>query len=230
MEALKLIPQIYHDILARIVPGSAAFFCISFAMSKKMGAILNSLFDGSDALQKSSFSLILALIVLAYIFGHITGLFSDQLENLIRKIFPKFFKVLAEIINGESHYSQKIENFIKEEVGFSEEKDYSKSKINKNLFIWYDWLRIHAPEAGSRVAKLRAEYRMLSGMAVVMLASFIIHILFNLIMSFKFHIFFACSTISLFLLFSWANARLYRLFQWAIINQYFAAKSEQIFE
>jgi hypothetical protein len=136
MDALKIVPQVFFDLIARVVPGLTAIVLLLSIVDCTRAALTIFLFKiltGTpfDNEYPSGLVAISALIT-AYIVGHLISPFTKLVEDLGRKI-PK--------------------------------------KIEKASSENYNWLRLHEAEAGALCAKVRAEFMMYDGLAVVFFAS-----------------------------------------------------------
>jgi hypothetical protein len=89
------------------------------------------------------------------------------------------------------------------------------------LFVWYDWLRVWKPEAGMRVTKLRAEYRMFGGIAAASWFAAVLHLSLALVGSVRFQAGFLLVGLLVVGFASWGMVRTYRTFQWSVLNQYY---------
>jgi hypothetical protein len=230
METLKLIPQLFYDLIARVIPGLTAIAAFSFAADIKMGMLLSGLFEGSKTLQESTFVLSTTAIFCAYLIGHFIGILSDLFERRIaRKLFPSFFHNLKSAITAtDGRYSPELKNFFIKKIGFNQKKvdpeSISDGIYTTSIFVWYDWLRVNDPDAGARAAKVRAEYRMHGGISVVMILTIIMHG-FSIVFknsTFNIYLIVVSSVIGAFSL--WGLARTYRMFQWNVMNQYYVTK------
>jgi len=133
MDSLKLIPSIFFDAIARVVPGTAAIFAylVLFhdSWSGLLGRYLGSPFAQDDALLTAT----LLFFFAAYIVGQLISPFAKLVQRI-----------------GELKL-------------FAPKPKHSKGA--------YDWLRVNVKEAGEQCAKIRAEFTMHDGLAVVFLAS-----------------------------------------------------------
>lgn len=129
MDALKLIPQVFFDLIARVVPGAAAMVAILAHTATTWESWLGTIFG--EALGTSPSVSALMLLACCYLIG--------QLLSPLAKVLQRI---------GE------LSIFTPREKAAD-----------------YDWLRMHQPDAGAHCAKLRAEFSMHNGLAVVLIAS-----------------------------------------------------------
>lgn len=132
MDALKIVPQLFFDLIARVIPGSSAIL-LYFVLFDPTWSFWRKLMDGmlpyhATSGDSSAGFVVLALLLVAYVLGHLIS----PLVKAAQRIGENFPPALA------------------------------KSNSQK-----YDWLRLHAPDAGALCAKLRAEFTMYNGLAVV---------------------------------------------------------------
>ncbi len=223
MEVPKQIPQLFYDLIGKIIPGVVALCFFTFGTGTGIGELPRMLFAGSYALQNSVFTLLSVAVLTSYVLGHIISMVSDTFEKkLARFLVPKSYNILNQSISSESRYPQKIKDFLVREVGNGQKE---KEKVGVMIFIWYDWLKVHSPDAGARSAKVRAEYRMHSGISVVMVATILIQLLFFIAFDDQLELFLLAVSAILAVLFLLGHARLRKMFEWSVINQYYAAKS-----
>lgn len=119
MDALRLIPQMFFDLLARVVPG-VVLLVIAAALHTNGGwkDLLNIAAGGSlDPANAFAFAFFIPLGV-GFVLGHLIAPIGKTLGGWVRH--PGF----------------------------------------KAPWREYDWLRMHRPDAGALVAKIRAEYTM----------------------------------------------------------------------
>jgi len=160
---------------------------------------------------------------MSYVLGHIISIVSDPFEKkLARFLMPKSYNILNQSISSESRYPEKIRDFLVEEVSTRQKE---KENVGVTIFIWYDWLKIHSPDAGARCAKIRAEYRMHSGISVVMIVTILIQLLFLVVFGSQLELSLLVLSAILAVLFLLGHARHHKVFEWSVINQYYAAKS-----
>jgi hypothetical protein len=160
MDSLKLIPSVFFDAIARVVPGAAAIFgylvlftggrlALGHSWSSILERYLGSPFGTKDSLLISA-----ALFMLA---AYVVGQLLSPYAKLVQRIGES--KPVRDIT--ESKFIQRIGK----RLGFN-----PKPMPNAPSGA-YDWLRIHGKEAGAQCAKIRAEFTMHNGLAVVFLAS-----------------------------------------------------------
>ena len=227
MEALKLIPQLFYDLISRIIPGFVALFLLPFAIGIRLGDLPALVFAGSPTLQNSVFVLGATGFVLAYLLGHIAALLADLYEDEIAsRPMPQFVGALKHAVSPKSGYPPHIKDFLSDEIhcGNHPARDTDDKTVQKFLFIFYDWLRVHKPDVGERCAKIRAEYRMHAGIAVVMLAAIITHLMVSLSTR-RQNVPLLLLSLLFSVLFTWAHGRTRRMFEWSVINQYYVAKT-----
>lgn len=232
MDTLKLIPQLFYDLIARVMPGLTAIVAFSLATNIEIGTLLSILFEGSKAMQNSIFILSSTIIFCAYLLGHFIGILSDIFERkIVSKLLPSFFQNLKRAITGvDKRYNQEFRKFFINQIGFTQD-DIETEKINEHIyttaiFIWFDWLRVNDSESGTRSAKIRAEYRMHAGISLVMILAIIIHIILVGLSKTNFNIYFILIALLIGAISLWGLARTYRMFQWNVMNQYYVAKTK----
>jgi hypothetical protein len=229
VDILKLVPQLFYDLISRVIPGFVALAVLAAAVDLKLGKLATDFWDGAKAMQDSALFLGFGFLLAAYLVGHILSPISDFLEkHIAERLFPAYYRVLKNAVSGHSDYSPSMQSFFLKELGLEKGDDPEKvplGRYRKTVFVWFDWLRINNPDAGARAAKIRAEYRMHSQNAVV----FILALLMNLISTYvsrsslKFDFLIVMATVGLASI--WATARTYQSFQFAVLQQFYPAKT-----
>lgn len=231
MDVLKLIPQLFFDLISRVVPGSVAIIMLAAATGTKLGKLTTDFWDGAKAIQESALFLGLGFLVGAYLVGQMISPISDFVERrLVRRLLPAYFQILKNAVVSPGEYSPPMRNFLMNELGAETETDIgtiTAGQYRSAVFVWYDWLRVNSPDAGARAAKVRAVYRMHSQNAVAFSISLIVHLL----MVYTQHSNFKPSLVIVMTLAGlaslWATARTYRTFQWSVINQFYSAQTSK---
>ncbi len=223
MKSLELIPQVFYDLISRIIPGFIGIFLIGISTEIQLHKFPALIFKGSETFQNYGLFLFLFWIVAAYLLGQVIALFSSLYEQIVVKnMFPKYFNILYQSLFVKDIFAKREKDILMNEV-----KDEKKDEriIQLKIWAWYDWLRVNHSEAGARCAKVRAEYRMHAGISVVMTFTVLLHLISHVIYHTKFNWTFVITAIIVSILFSWANARNHRMFELNVINQYIAAKN-----
>jgi hypothetical protein len=229
MDVLKLIPQLFFDLISRVIPGSIAIVLISIAADIKLGKATTDFSEGVRTLQDSALVLGLGFLIAAYLFGQIISPISDLIETrIVRRLFRAKCQVLKDAISSDSEYPPAVRNLLIREMGVETEDANSVKarQYSQAVFLWYDWLRVNNPDAGDRVAKMRAEYRMHSQNAVALFISLAVHLTTIIACPHKgnFKIAFIVVVVLASLASLWANARAYQTFQRAVIHLFYSAK------
>ena len=169
MESLKIIPEIFFDLIARVVPGGVGLVAYLLLSGKSWQSWLDTTLGSS--LAGSPPVAILIFLVAAYLVG--------QLLSPAAKLVQRIGEDLPYWI-GEKN--PKLAEWIKikyPEAKCPEDKNHSDKKKYPDLAKLivcpppegpdYDWLRLHYPAVGDQCAKIRAEFTMHNGLAVVLL-------------------------------------------------------------
>jgi len=153
MDALKQIPQAFFEFFARLVPG---FVVLTLWMT---------LFDGMGQWQAALKSLTADLLSEANIVSVIliVGLFACYAAGQLIAPFGKAMQRITEAVVNPKKAVEKIAGL------FPNANDSGEVPPGD-----YDWLRARAPELGSFVAKIRAEYTMFYAVAAIFFASILL--------------------------------------------------------
>ncbi len=148
---IAVVPQIFFDIIARLVAGFLAVTFLLFTVREKVELISREL-DKSAALLPES--ILIKFLCAASIFYIIAIVFYG-----IWALLVKFFIWFAySIVDFDPVFI---------EVCYGGEP----------LSLRYDYIKLHRPDAGSRITKLKAEIHMSGTCSVAALVSFFIPIL-----------------------------------------------------
>lgn len=159
MEALKLIPQIFFDLIARVVPGAVALLLLHLEIPGFWGSLLEGLSANKLDSGNATIFVFMTLLGLSYVVGQIVAPFGKLLE----KAGPHI-GTLAYLFADGVDPKRPIISIFREELGNPTAYNRSCEKV---IWYWYDWLRVHAADAGALAAKIRAEYSMYYGLSVV---------------------------------------------------------------
>lgn len=154
MKSVSIIPQLFYDIIGRIIPGVVLLLCIFMVYygPENAAKLFTSLVGKKGEVVEVSFYLFLISGILSYVISNIA--------QGIRVIFSKKYK---------EHNREKWKQVL-DDLGSDLEKAADNLGLNKKIkvedipstgFI-YDYIRLRSPSAGARIAKLRAECHMCS--------------------------------------------------------------------
>jgi len=162
---LSLIPQIFFDLIARIIPGSIFLILIYPSILGPQKAI-EYLLSNSDKVNIWAFFL---LIIFSYITGFILGQLSTLTLGKIREKSRKErnLKFIKSCVN-ENNNIRKC---------FNENELKIDHKKLPPTYVMHDHLRFYSPSEAYRLLKLRAESRLCE----VLVLGFFISILLNII-------------------------------------------------
>ena len=127
MDALKIIPQLFFDLIARSIPGVVALFLATVVAGPHLTwhDLLNQ-FAGGKLDPKNVFAFaVFGPLGIGFIVGHLIGPFGKLIEDI-----------------------------------FAE-------RPRDDIWLDYDYLRVHHYDSGALAAKIRAEYTMHFSLAVV---------------------------------------------------------------
>lgn len=229
METLRLLPQVFYDLISRVIPGVIGLVLISYALERDLGSLISGPFAGAPALQTSPLFLGIATIGASYIMGQITAPISDLYERrLVSSLVPVGYWTFPAALQPDSAYTDAFRAFIGRELELQQpDPSLAARRFHAMLFVWYDWLRVWKPEAGMRVTKLRAEYRMFGGIAVSSIFAVGLHIVLSLVGQARLVPAFGIIGLLVTAFASWGMVRTYRTFQWSVLNQYYVGKQSE---
>lgn len=146
METLKLIPQVFFDLIARVIPGSVGLVSYLILCKNNWQSIITSVFGQSFAQESTTLSFLIFLGA-----GFVVGELLSPAAKMVQRINE--IKIFSS--NKKNKYSKSLPSQDKPEEKFSEKK------------LRYDRLRLLKPEVGALCAKIRAEFTMHNGLSVV---------------------------------------------------------------
>lgn len=229
MDFLKFIPQLFYDLISRVIPGGFLLLALAIVTSTPFGNGLTDFFVGAPALQQSPFFLGLTIFVVSYIVGQLLAPLSDLYERrLIFPIVPKSWRVTADALEDQNptHFTASMGGHLAAELNLEKiQKSLREVTFQKAVFVWYDWLRSWDPEAGARAAKVRAEYRMHAGLATASWLALVVRIGVQIgarsWSGWPLGLGMACVGG----LGTWGLIRTFRTFQWIVMNQHYVARA-----
>jgi len=230
MDALKLIPQLFYDVISRVIPGVVTLILVASALGTNFGVLVTGPFGGAPALRDSALFLGVGVIGASYIAGQMLAPLSDFYERyVVTALLPRSFWFMPAALGPDSHYPEAMQLFLLSELGLGDEnRKLAGERFRVALFVWYDWLRVWQVQAGARVEKIRSEYRMFGGVAVAAFAATAAHALRGLLLPDTLQPLFLAMGGLLFVFSSWGMARTYRTFERSVVNQYYVSRIEAL--
>lgn len=234
---IKSIPQIFYDVISRVIPGSVSIIGIMMALDTTISETIFLPFLEVKAFSDSSIFLVMIFLVCAYILGHLFNPIGDLLyTHLLSKIFKSYANVLYTVVNSpeKCKLSSKIIEFInkidikKGQSNSQEEKNNDwKEKSNEMdedylslIYAWSDWLRNQDSNMGARLVKLRAEYNLHAELGVAGMVTVLIHIIAIPKPSWDYELIAIAAIVSVLSSLNYLKA--FRVFQISVINNYYA--------
>lgn len=171
MEALKIIPQVFFDIIARVVPGCAAIVAWLLLLRKTWELTVADLFGSSFAKDSTTLSFLIFLGA-GYVVGELISPLAKGMQRINKKI-PFSVKEYRELQSKrrkkkeeENDGQQKKTTHTAEAPAQTGHSDTEKKQFSEKD-LSYDRLRLQNPEIGALCAKIRAEFTMHNALAVV---------------------------------------------------------------
>jgi hypothetical protein len=253
MELSKLIPQLFFDVIARMMPGSAVLVGWAIAGEWKLSEILLVPFGSGSGLDTSAIFFVFVFLGASYVVGHLLGPLSQPLESSINWLFRKKLSLVTDLIAHRSELyplpiCEFFSSFAHVHLGGSQEEAVAEepeepmapeenavtpvaTEVQYHtslIYIWLDWLRLKEPDMGARLVKIRAEVKMQSQLAVASLSVVLFHFLSILLSeSVPLNVTLIVASFAASLLAMTNYHRLFRIFQLSIINHCYAIGTEQ---
>jgi len=232
MKITDLIPQLYYDIISRIIPGFATIILLLLTLDIQIGSLFSEMFDTLTPVKESLFSIILFLITASYLLGHILETFGSFIEwKVIHKIFKGKYKVPAKIINSKNFFPSNLREFLLKEITENtddkdEENIYlSMYDCRKIIYLWVDWIQINHSDVSVGLMKILAEYRMHRHNSVAVIFIILVYLVSSFFGSEAINLFVIAALILLALVCFRATAIMHVIFEWAVIHHLFILKS-----
>lgn len=106
MEALKLIPQLFYDLISRVLPGCVALILLAASTDTKLGKLAADFSEGASAIQESALLLGFGFTIAGYVVGQVLSPVSDFVENnVIKRLFSSYYRVLEMGLSKKGNYS-----------------------------------------------------------------------------------------------------------------------------
>jgi hypothetical protein len=229
MPALDIIPQLYYDVLGRIIPGSVAIWLWILAVNGHLAVLLGDPYAGNKSLSGSILVLVATWLISAYVIGHLLSPISSIIHSkILARYFPSFFNVLQGAVSaGTKSYPPAVRKFYANEAAelfgrdSARQEAPSAAQYRQATYIWYDLVRLRSDSSSSRLGKMRAEYRMLEGLYTAFALTVPIQVCWWLIVGGTFRVELLIVSIGGSILSCWSAIRLFQTFQRAVINEYY---------
>ena len=173
MKVSMVIPQLFYDFIARVIPGVIVFFLVE---------VYSVILNYSIEIIPDSHGLFVAvgrgveLAILAYVIGWILGGFiwcSHEPKYITNESFKQKDMKSAVIRWILSIWSWFCAPNNTSKNKSKEDNTQKSTSEGLSLRSQYQWIRLAHPEAGFRIVKLRAEARMLEAIRTSFTLSFL---------------------------------------------------------
>ncbi len=149
-ENLKIVPQIFFDLIARVVPGALAMVACLLLSGSNWSCLFNHVIGGPSEVKSFPAVSFLAFWVASYVVGQMLSPFVKCLQRLSE----------SDWVNDLISKSALVQRYCDIE-----------SPMPRACRKDYDFLRCHHPAIGEMCQKIRAEFLMHYGIAIVLFAS-----------------------------------------------------------
>jgi hypothetical protein len=150
---LSLIPQIFYDIIARVVPGVTVLLVayLVYSGAAISANTLRNVLHWFSSVDSPNTFVFLTFMLASYVLSTVIGQIASLLELPFKSSFQHQFDQAA----------QKVADDFNKTFSLGISKD-----VFPSIAIMYDYIRLHDPGSGSRLVKLRAESHMCRNLAV----------------------------------------------------------------
>jgi hypothetical protein len=165
MENLKIIPQVFFDLIARVVPGSVGIIAYLILFGKDWTDTITKIFGQSFSVESTTLSFLIYLGT-GYVIGELISPLAKMVQRINELKIPNSISAFKKMVAKKEKNKEvkEIENEMNKKLK-SEDKKFSEDKIR------YDRLRLKHPDVGALCAKIRAEFTMHNELAVVFFIS-----------------------------------------------------------
>ncbi len=192
LDQIKMIPQVFFDIIGRVVPGAVGIVAALLLTGKSWGDCVGRMFYRSETASTPTAGLVVSVfnssaterhpeagiaalslfvfLAASYVVGQLLSPFAKLTQRLGECVWLRTLGTFNQSWRVRlwpfmCHWRPRSRwlgrRFLK-----LHQKLRPKQKCKH-----YDWLRLHYPGAGDQCAKIRAEFTMHNGIAVVLMAS-----------------------------------------------------------
>lgn len=219
-----LIPQVFYDLIGRIVPGLIILVTGYFAWKGHNinQQDINNLLNWFEGKEKSTFLHMLSFILISYTVAFVLDGFNKIYRGITKRL--KYKKEKIDLLDIEYVESIVVKTVCTDFIRSSElfKTDIMPEYNFPSVPILYDLMRLKDKEVGARLVKLSAEMKMcqtvITGLVIV-----IIVCLINAIKNIQSIAYYAVfiSIIILFAISFWAiGNHLKERFQWSLCNHW----------
>ena len=176
MEALKLIPQVFFDLLARVVPGCVGLVSYLVLCKENWESIVAYIFGRTFAQESTTLSFLIFLGT-GFVVGELLSPAAKMVQRIneikipttireYKKLRRRCFRLFKMLFNKKFRKGF-IKLINKKRLMKLKSQKYKKEKKFDEKKLRYDRLRLEKSDVGALCAKIRAEFTMHNGLAVV---------------------------------------------------------------
>jgi ABC-type multidrug transport system fused ATPase/permease subunit len=176
METLKLIPQVFFDLFARVVPGCVGIISFLTLFRVNWQLLITYLFGPVFAQESTTLSFLI-FIGAGFVVGELLSPAAKMVQRInemkipatirkyrkLRKRCSRFFKILF----NKRFRKEFIKLIHNKSLIKKTSKEYQKEKKYDERKLRYDRLRLEKPDVGALCAKIRGEFTMHNSLSVV---------------------------------------------------------------
>src|SRR5262245_58146625 len=130
MDALRVIPQLFFDLIARVIPGIVALALFGTALQVNWSWFLVSLKEGPRVLNESAILWVFTVLVLSYVLGH----FLAPLSKLVQEFaHSSDIHVIKPVFNEPPKVSLALQRFVKADLG---DPSYYQEHFEDEIWVW----------------------------------------------------------------------------------------------
>ncbi len=232
MDSLKLIPEVFYDVLARLTPGLVLLALLPMAFDASLGSAVEKVVVGTQGLSESTVVALSVVVVAGFVTGHLVAGVSELVRTgLLERLFPRSYRVLEDALQeGDGAYPAATRQGLvtKIEELFGVEPDLAGRGLRRALHLWHDALLASDKQIETKVQKVRAEQRMIEGVFVSIGITLIIYLLRVSVDAEARPVdwLFLGGLVVSVLVSGLRAANLYRAYSWAVINHFMAQQRD----
>jgi len=168
MDKLQLIPQVFFDLIARVIPGAAGIVACLLLSNTTWESALNNTLGASFTTNSSTLGFLIFLAA-SYVAGQVISPAAKLIQRLGESVSLSW---LAECI-------RKLGDAMPDSWAAKSIRRLAKSvplqKLADKRNGAYDRLRLRHAESGALCAKIRAEFTMHNGLSAVLFFSAVLY-------------------------------------------------------
>lgn len=176
MKNINIIPQVYYDLIARLIPGAIILLSTAtiYYGPNIMANNIKNLIGYKDTVIHTSFTFIMIFSLLSYTVAILAMGIWSLFVKLSKKTNLVFLKDDDILLNETQN---KLKNDLQNASQIVQIREDPHTLQVPSLAFIYDFIRFRAPDVGARLVKVRAECHMCAVLVTGLTILSIIHLI-----------------------------------------------------